>query len=65
VGWVLEYRWGKCEQGFRRMAARNKPAGIRSLVYGIDKGKGSIESLSVSRARFERGLGDLSLDWVE
>ena len=25
------------------MAARNKPAGIRLLVYGIDKGKGGIE----------------------
>jgi hypothetical protein len=30
------------------MAARNKPAGIRSLVYGIDKGKVRIEGLSVS-----------------
>jgi hypothetical protein len=39
---------GKCEQGFRRMAARNKPAGIRSLVYGIGKGKVRIEGLSVS-----------------
>jgi hypothetical protein len=29
------------------MAARNKPAGIRSLVYGIDKGKACIEGLSV------------------
>ena len=38
---------GKCEQGFRRMADRNKPAGIRSLVYGIGKGKADIESLSV------------------
>ena len=38
---------GKCEQGFRRMAARNKPAGIRSLVYGIGKGKVRIEGLSV------------------
>ena len=37
--------WGKCEQGFRRMAARNKPAGIRSLVYGIGKGKAGIEGL--------------------
>jgi hypothetical protein len=34
---------GKCEQGFRRMAARNKPAGIRSLVYGVGKGKVGIE----------------------
>jgi hypothetical protein len=58
-------RWGKCEQGFRRMAARNKPAGIRSLVYGMSKGKAGIESLSVSRASFERGPGGLSLDWVE
>jgi len=30
------------------MAARNKPAGIRSLVYGIGKGKADIEGLSVS-----------------
>jgi hypothetical protein len=32
------------------MAARNKPAGIRSLVYGIGKGKVRIEGLSVSLA---------------
>jgi len=30
------------------MAAKKKPAGIRSLVYGIGKGKGCIEGLSVS-----------------
>jgi len=42
------------------MAARNKPAGIRSLVYGMGKGKVGIESLSVSRASFEPGLR-----WVE
>ena len=30
------------------MAARNKPAGIRSLVYGMGKGKVRIEGLSVS-----------------
>ena len=30
------------------MAARNKPAGIRSIVYGIGKGKVRIEGLSVS-----------------
>jgi hypothetical protein len=30
------------------MAARNKPAGIRSLVYGIGEGKAGIEGLSVS-----------------
>ena len=30
------------------MAARKKPAGIRSLVYGIGKGKVLIEGLSVS-----------------
>jgi hypothetical protein len=33
------------------MAARNKPAGIRSLVYGMGKGKAVIEGLSVSRGR--------------
>jgi UDP-glucose 4-epimerase len=32
------------------MAARNKPAGIRSLVYGMGKGKAGIEGLSVSLA---------------
>ena len=31
------------------MAARNKPAGIRVLVYGRGKGKAVIEGLSVSR----------------
>ena len=60
VDWVLECNWGKCEQGFRRMAARNKPAGIRSLVYGMSKGKAGIESLSVSgldQAEHERFFG--------
>ena len=33
------------------MAARNKYAGIRSLVYGIGKGKVRIEGLSVSEDR--------------
>ena len=43
---------GDRTQGFRRMAARNKPAGIRSLVYGIGKGKVRIEGLSVSAGLF-------------
>ena len=43
---------GDRTQGFRRMAARNKPAGIRSLVYGISKGKVGIEGLSVSSCFF-------------
>jgi hypothetical protein len=43
------------------MAARNKPAGIRSLVYGMSKGKAGIESLSVSGASFKRRPGELSL----
>ncbi len=30
------------------MAAKNKPAGIRALVYGMGKGKAVIEGLSVS-----------------
>jgi hypothetical protein len=47
---------GDRTQGFRRMAARNKPAGIRSLVYGIGKGKVRIEGLSVSRAILSVGL---------
>jgi hypothetical protein len=45
---VVERRWGKCLQGFRRMAGKNTPAGIRSLVYGMGKGKAGIEGLSVS-----------------
>ena len=44
------------------MAARNKPARIRSLVYGMSKGKAGIEGLSVSAGRFERGPGGLSLE---
>ena len=40
---------GDRTQGFRRMAARNKPAGIRVLVYGRGKSKAVIEGLSVSR----------------
>ena len=43
------------------MAARNKPAGIRSLVYGMGKGKAGIEGLSVSTGCFERGIGGLSV----
>ncbi len=42
------------------MAARNKPAGIRVLVYGIGKGKAVIEGLSVSgldQAEHERLFG--------
>ena len=42
------------------MAARNKPAGIRSLVYGMGKGKARIECLSVFQA-----LGWLGLDQAE
>jgi len=47
---------GDRTQGFRRMAARNKPAGIRSLFYGIGKGKVRIEGLSVSAATLLRDL---------
>jgi UDP-glucose 4-epimerase len=36
------------------MAARNKPAGIRSLVYGMGKGKVGIEGLSVSGSSYPR-----------
>ena len=42
------------------MAARNKPAGIRSLVYGMAKGKVRIEGLSVFQT-----LGWLGLDQAE
>ncbi len=51
---------GDRTQGFRRKAARNKPAVIRSLVYGIGKGKVRIEGLSVSgldQAELEGRLG--------
>jgi hypothetical protein len=49
--WVAVGGWGNGQQGFRRMAAGNKPAGIRSLVYGIGKGKAGIEGLSVSKPK--------------
>jgi hypothetical protein len=39
------------------MAARNKPAGIRSLFYWIGKGKVRIEGLSVSGASFKGQMG--------
>ncbi len=52
---------GDRTQGFRRMAARNKPAGIRFLVYGMGKGKAIIEGLSVSM-RLGRGA---NLDQAE
>ncbi len=40
------------------MAARNKPAGIRSLFYGIGKGKVRIEGLEVSvRLTYAIGIG--------
>ena len=38
------------------MAAKKKPAGIRSLVYGMSKGKAGIEGLSVSRAGCNIGM---------
>ena len=40
------------------MAGTNKPAGIRSLVYGIGKGKAVIEGLSVSKTWFEAGMAE-------
>jgi hypothetical protein len=40
------------------MAARNKPAGIRSLVYGMGKGKVRIEGLSASGSLFVGGMAD-------
>ena len=59
------------------MAAKNKPAGIRSLVYGMGKGKGGIEgfervwrylvmgwpcvSMGPIQAERERLIGDSSL----
>ena len=47
-------------QGFRRMAAKNKPAGIRAEVYWMLKAKGCIEGLVVSgldQAEHERLFG--------
>ncbi len=46
------------------MAARNKPAGIRSLVYGMGKGKAGIEGLSVSTGCFELRTGGLSVAYT-
>jgi len=43
------------------MAARNKPAGIRALVYGIGKGKAVIEGLSVSTYLYIGAKGEFRL----
>ena len=43
------------------MAARNKPAGIRVLVYGMGKGKVRIEGLSVSGYLFIDANGESRL----
>jgi hypothetical protein len=43
------------------MAARNKPAGIRSLVYGVGKGKVCIEGLSVDGAELSVDGAELSV----
>jgi len=43
------------------MAARNKPAGIRVLVYGMGKGKAVIEGLSVSAYLYIRAIGGFGL----
>ncbi len=43
------------------MAAKNKPAGIKSLVYGMDKGKAVIEGLSVSFVRISQKPRSLEL----
>ena len=43
------------------MAARNKPAGIRVLVYGIGKGKAVIEGLSVSTTSYLGAVVPLNL----
>jgi hypothetical protein len=54
---------GDRTQGFRRMAASNKPAGIRSLVYGMDKGKVRIEGFRRVLALLTWGI-DLSFPLV-
>jgi hypothetical protein len=41
------------------MAAKKKPAGNRSLVYGTHKGKAGIEGLSVSEGPIYRHLIEL------
>ena len=43
------------------MAAKKKPAGIRSLVYGMGKGKVGIEGLSVSTKLISRFWGGSGL----
>ena len=39
---------GEVLAGLSPIGSVNKPAGIRSLVYGVGKGKVGIEGLSVS-----------------
>jgi len=46
------------------MAARNKPAGIRALVYGIGKGKADIEGLSVSAQVWKSRLSYSNKLWI-
>ena len=51
---------GEVLAGLSPKGSINKPAGIRSLVYGMGKGKVGIEGLSVSgldQAEGERFLG--------
>jgi hypothetical protein len=51
---------GEVLAGLSPKGSVNKPAGIRSLVYGMGKGKVGIEGLSVSGVSFELELGDVN-----
>ena len=45
---MVKRSWGEVLAGLSPKGSVNKPAGIRSLVYGRVKGKVGIEGLSVS-----------------
>ena len=45
---MVKRSWGEVLAGLSPKGSINKPAGIRSLVYGMGKGKVGIEGLSVS-----------------
>ena len=52
---MVKRSWGEVLAGLSPKGSVNKPAGIRSLVYGKVKGKVGIEGLSVSRKHLALG----------
>ena len=53
---MVKRSWGEVLAGLSPKGSVNKPAGIRSLVYGRVKGKVGIEGLSVSTYLVDTGF---------